>query len=134
MVFVMKWCRTIPLSLVLLGVAALPSFAGSTYVENSYRVRSIFNGKSTTKIDIKEIYEGVREATSSAVKREWGSTSVSEIKDGRHFIERDRFDITTRSASQERGNFVQNTNVSVRESFDFSGFEKNHRVTGGFDF
>ncbi len=130
----MKWCSAIPLSFVLLSVVTLPSLAGSSYVENSYKVRSIFNGKSTTKIDIQEVYEGVREATSSAVKREWGTTSVSEIQNGRNFAERDRFDITTRSSSQERGNVLKNTNISVRESYDFSGFEKSHRVTSGFDF
>ncbi|MGB7413954.1 MAG: hypothetical protein WA902_07075 [Thermosynechococcaceae cyanobacterium] len=130
----MKWRSSIPFSFIFLAVVTLPSFAGSSYVENSYKVRSIFNGESKTKIDIKEVYEGVREAGSSAVKREWGTTSVAESRDGRNFLEKDRFDVTTKSYSQERGNFLKTTNVSIRESYDFSGFEKNHRVSSGFDF
>ena len=131
---IMKWCRALSLSVILLNVVVLPSFAGSAYVEDSYRLRKIFNGESTTKVKIKEIYTGIREADSYAVKREWGSTVAIEAKDGRNFYENDRFNITTKSSAQERGNVRKVTNVNVIESYEFSGFNKSHRVTSGFDF
>jgi hypothetical protein len=130
----MKWRTAISLSLVFVSAVTLPSFAGSSYVEDSYRLRSIYNGESTTKIDIKEVYQGTREADSSAVKREWGTTSVTEVKDGRSFVETDRYDATARSYSREAGDFLKTTTVSVQESFDFNGFSKAHRVTSGFEF
>ncbi len=130
----MKCHYVLPGLLLFLSVAAQRASAGSAYAENSYRVRQIFNGKSETKLDIQETYSGERKAGSTAIKREWGTTTVTESANGRNFVETDRFDITTRSYSRERGDFLRTTNINVTESYDFSGFEKSHRVTSGFDF
>lgn len=131
----MKFQKIAPLAvLISLGAAALPASAGSSYVENSYRLKSIYNGKSTTNIRVHETYKADTWAHSSATKNEWGHTSVSEHKDGRKFNEYEAFDITTSSYAQEDGKLHRNVNIHTKESYNFSGFEKDHRVTSGFDF
>lgn len=130
----MKLQKVLPLSAVLVGLAALPSVAGSSYVENSYRLRSITDGTSTTNVDVAEIYEGTRTASSNAVKTEWGTTTVTEANDGRTFDETESFDIEATSSSSESGHFSKTTDVDVTETYHFTGFEKDHRVTSGYDF
>jgi phage-related tail fiber protein len=130
----MKLQRILPLSAILVGVAALPSLAGSSYVENSFNLKSIFNGKSSTTVNVDEIYKGWRSAGSDAVKKEWSTTKATEVKDGRYFSEVDKADIKTTSFAREKGDFTTTTAVRVNESYDFSGFDKDHRVTSGFDF
>lgn len=130
----MKLQKILPLSCIAVSLAALPALAGSSYVENSYRLRSITGGTSTTNVDVSEIYSGWRKADSTAVKTEWGTTTVTEAKDGRTFHETESFDITARSGSWERGDFTKTTDVNVTEVYHFTGFEKDHRVTSGFDF
>lgn len=130
----MRVRTALPLSVIFTSLTALSAQAGSSYVENSYRLRSITNGRSLTNINISETYQGWREAVSSATKREWGATAVSEWRDGRDFREQERFDITATSKAYEKGDFIKNTDVYVRETYHFTGFEKDHRVTSGFDF
>lgn len=131
----MKFQKIAPLAvLISLGAAALPAAAGSSYVENSIRLRSIKDGRSTTNINVHETYNAKTWAHSSATKHEWGSTSVTEDKDGRWFKEHDTYDIVTKSYAQEDGKLSRTVNVHTNESYNFSGFEKDHRVTSGFDF
>jgi hypothetical protein len=130
----MKLQKILPLSAILVGVAALPSFAGSSYVENSYNLKSTFNGRSDTNVKVDEVYKGWRSAGSNATKNEWSTTTVTEAKDGRNFTETDTADISTTSYASESGDFRTTTNVAVKESYNFSGFDKDHRVTSGFDF
>ncbi|MGF1602181.1 MAG: hypothetical protein ACFCU8_09195 [Thermosynechococcaceae cyanobacterium] len=130
----MKLQKILPLSAILVVFAALPSFAGSTYVENSYNLRSTFNGKSHTNVNVDEIYSGHRSATSSATKKVASTTTTTEAKDGRTFNETDVADIYTTSSSSEAGNFTNTTAVRQTESYDFSGFSKDHRVTSGYNF
>jgi hypothetical protein len=133
-VLIMRLRYALSLSCLLISAVAWPSLAGSTSVTNSYQFRSIFNGKSSTEIDIKEIYTGWRSAESSAVKEGWTSTDISEYKNGRYFNERDRFDIKTSSYSRERGDFANKTDIKIRESYDFTGFNKSHEVVSSYDF
>ncbi|MGB7413955.1 MAG: hypothetical protein WA902_07080 [Thermosynechococcaceae cyanobacterium] len=130
----MKLQKILPLSAILVAAAALPSLAGTSFVENSYNLKSTFNGKSSTNINVNEVYKGWREAGSNATKNEWSTTTTTEAKDGRTFHEVDKADIATSSYSHEKGDFTTTTNVAVKESYDFSGFDKTHRVTSGFSF
>jgi hypothetical protein len=130
----MKLQQILPLSAILVAAAALPSLAGSTYVENSYNLRSTFNGKSNTSVKVDEVYKGWRSADSSATKNVWSTTTTTEHKDGRSFEEVDRADIQTTSRSWEKGDFTNTTAVRQNESYDFSGFSKDHRVTSGYSF
>ncbi|KAI9133310.1 hypothetical protein [Acaryochloris sp. CCMEE 5410] len=131
----MKFQKIAPLAvLISLGAAALPAAAGESYVENSYRLKSTFNGHSTTNVNVHETYNANTWADSSAVKTEWGSTTVTEAKDGRTFHETESFDIVTESSAREDGRLSRTVNVSTTESYDFSGFDKDHRVTSGFSF
>jgi hypothetical protein len=130
----MKLQTILPISAILVGAVALPSFAGETSVRNTYDLRSTFNGHSKTTIDVNEVYKGDRSASSYATKNGWTSTSVTENKDGRHFTEQDKFDISTTSNSHEKGTFVNTTNVKSEESYDFSGFSKDHKTASGYKF
>jgi hypothetical protein len=130
----MKLQQILPLSAILVAAAALPSLAGSTYVENSYNLRSTFNGKSNTSVKVDEVYKGWRSADSSATKNVWSTTTTTENKDGRSFHEVDKADIHTTSGSWEKGDFTNTTAVRQHESYDFSGFSKDHRVTSGYSF
>ncbi|MGB7413956.1 MAG: hypothetical protein WA902_07085 [Thermosynechococcaceae cyanobacterium] len=130
----MKLQRILPLSALLVAAAALPSLAGTSFVENSYNLKSTFNGKSSTNINVNEVYKGHRTAGSDASKTEKSITTTTEAKDGRTFNEVDTADIATSSYSRESGDFATATNVAVKESYDFSGFDKTHRVTSGFSF
>ncbi|MGF1602180.1 MAG: hypothetical protein ACFCU8_09190 [Thermosynechococcaceae cyanobacterium] len=130
----MKLQKILPLSAILVAAAALPSLAGSTYVENSYNLRSTFNGKSHTNVKVDEVYKGWRSADSSATKNVWSTTTTTENKDGRTFSEVDKADIRTTSGSWEKGDFTNTTAVRQTESYDFSGFSKDHRVTSGYNF
>ncbi|NJK40233.1 MAG: hypothetical protein HC934_00625 [Acaryochloridaceae cyanobacterium SU_2_1] len=119
---------------ISLGLAALPAVAGETYVENSYRLKSIYNGKSTTNVNVKETYNATTWAGSNATKREWGSTTVTEAANGRTFNEHEAFDIVTTSSATEDGKLSRITNVDSKDFYEFSGFNKDHRVTSGFSF
>ncbi len=138
----MKLQKIIPLSAIFIGFLALPSFAGSSYVENSFNLKNTYNGVSDTNVNIKQIYQGIRSAGSDAVKNELSITTTDYSEYGdvagswreTNFSEIDIADITAKSWSREYGRFKNVTNVAVKESYDFSGFDKTHRVTSGFDF
>ncbi len=120
--------------LISLGAAALPAAAGESYVENSYRIRSIYNGHSTTNVNVHETYNADTWAKSSSTKTEWGTTTTSGDKDGVWFDETESFDITAHSSAGEDGHISRTTNVHSTETYDFSGINKDHRVTSGFSF
>ncbi|PZD72131.1 hypothetical protein C1752_04109 [Acaryochloris thomasi RCC1774] len=138
----MKLQRVLPLSAILVGFAALPSLAGSSYVENSFNLKNTYNGHSDTKVKVHEVYKGTRSAGSDAVKNEWSVTTTDYTEKGdvagswreTNFSEVDVADISVSSWSSEHGRFKNTTDVAVHESYDFSGFDKTHRVTSGFDF
>ncbi|WP_299485384.1 hypothetical protein [Acaryochloris sp. IP29b_bin.137] len=130
----MKFQKIAPLAVLLSLGAALPASAGSSYVKNSYDLRSIYDGKSTTNIHVHETYKADTWAHSSATKKEWGYTSVTEHKDGRDFNEFESFDIKTTSYAQEDGRLERDVRVHTHESYKFSGFEKDHTVSSGFEF
>ncbi len=138
----MKLQKVLPLSAILVGVAALPSLAGSSYVENSFNLKNTFNGRSNTDVDVHQLYEGTRSAGSDAVKNETSTTTTDYYETGdvagswreTNFSEIDVADISVSSWSRESGSFSNSTDVAVDESYNFSGFDKTHRVTSGFDF
>ncbi|PZD72133.1 hypothetical protein C1752_04108 [Acaryochloris thomasi RCC1774] len=134
MVFKMKCRRFLPLICFSWLVASLPAIAGSAYVGNSQSRRVITNGKAETRLNVREVYNGEREADAFAVKRERGKTSITYVEDGRNVQEDTYFDVTSRSYSREQGTVLKNTTVRVQESYEFTGFQESHRVTAGFDF
>ena len=139
----MKAQRLLPLcSALFLSLAAAPAFAGSTSVNNSWNLRDITNGKSTTNIDVKETYWGTRDASSTATKTEWGVNIVTDnlnahgkpTGDGPTLFEYDSYDITATSTAGEWGSFDKTTTVGVEESYNFEGLDKSHTVTSSFSF
>lgn len=131
----MKFHKIAPLAvLISLGAAALPAAAGESYVENSYRVKSIFNGHSTTNVRVKEQYDARTWAGSVSTKEVEATTTTSGDKDGVWFKEVDNSKIKTVSSATEDGKLSRTTNVTQRDSYDYSGINKDHRVTGGFSF
>lgn len=131
----MKFQKIAPLAvLVSLGAAALPAAAGESYVENSYRIRSIYNGHSTTNVNVHETYDAKTWARSETTKTEWGTTTTTGDKDGVWFNETESFDIVANSSAGEDGRLWRETNVHSTETYDFSGINKDHRVTAGFSF
>ena len=134
MVFNMKCRRFIPLIFLFCFAASPPTIAGSSNVGNSQSRRVITNGKAETKLTIREVYNGEREAETLAAKREKGKTSITYVDDGRNVQEDTYFDVTANSYSRERGTVLKNTTVRVRESYEFDGFHESHGVTAGFDY
>ncbi|PZD72132.1 hypothetical protein C1752_04110 [Acaryochloris thomasi RCC1774] len=138
----MKIQRILPLSAILVGFAALPSLAGSSYVENSFNLKNTYNGYSKTDVDVNQLYLGTRSAGSDATKDEYSITKTDYNEKGdvagswreTNFSEVDVADISVSSWSEESGAFINSTKVAVDESYQFSGFDKTHRVTSGFDF
>lgn len=139
--------KVLPLSFLFVSLAALPALAGSSYVENSFNLRNIYNGKSKTDVNINEIYHGIRSAGSDAIKNTHSVTTTSYKEKGdirldngdtvwrnTKFYETDVSDIVTTSWSRESGSFSKLTNINVRDTYNFSGFDKVHRATSGFDF
>ncbi len=143
----MKLQKVLPLSAILVGFAALPSLAGSSYVENSYDLKNTFNGRSSTKVRVDETYKGWREAGSDATKtvnattttsyNEWGDITADNgdvAWRDTTFNETDTTNITVNSWSKEKGDFTRTTDIDVDESYNFTGFNKTHKVTSGFSF
>ncbi|NJN74887.1 MAG: hypothetical protein HC799_19950 [Limnothrix sp. RL_2_0] len=123
---------------------SLPAFAGgaSTYVENSYNLRNIYNGRSQTNVKVDSTYEFDRTAQSNASKIGTTSSttmqSASGNKDGfainQSFVEKDNFNISNTSSVKETGSGSENKTVTVSDSYSYNGFDKTHRVTSGFGY
>ncbi|PZD71496.1 hypothetical protein C1752_06116 [Acaryochloris thomasi RCC1774] len=78
----MKLQKVLPLSAILVGFAALPSFAGSSYVENSFNLKNTYNGHSNTDVDVNQVYWGTRSAGSDATKDEYSITTTEYNESG----------------------------------------------------
>ena len=139
-----SWVKIASLSTVLVGTMSLPALAGgaSTYVENSYSLRNIYNGRSETKVNIDSTYEFDRTAQSNASKIGTTSSTTKQSayghKDGfdisQTFEEKDNFNIENTSSVTETGSGTETKTVEVTDSYSYNGFDKTHRVTSGFGY
>lgn len=134
----MKAQRLLPVcSALFLSLAAMPAFAGTSSVSNSWNLRDIEHGRSKTKVKVNDTYKYKRSAGSDAVKHEWGFNIVSDnynSKDGPSLYEYDSYDITASSWTKEHGRGKSKTKVNVTESYRFDGLDKTHTVTSGYSF
>ncbi|WP_299492013.1 hypothetical protein [Acaryochloris sp. IP29b_bin.137] len=132
----MKAQRVLPIcSALFLSLAAMPAFAGTSSVSNSWNLRDIEHGRSKTKVNVKDTYKYKRHAGSHAVKNEWGFNTVTDNpKDGPSLYEYDSYDITASSWTKESGRGKSVTKVNVSESYKFDGLDKTHTVTSGYSF
>jgi hypothetical protein len=151
----MKTKAIFSLSAILLGMGALPSFAGEAFVSNSHSWQNIFNGYGRSDSSFYEKYNGSRLAIAGAVKHEYGySRSDSgyapkyEEKGSSHGIdyrnadfERDSYRpnssgyvYTAKAASLnvEYGQFKQKTEANSYQTYNFTGGSKSHTVGSGF--
>jgi hypothetical protein len=68
----MKVKAILSLSILVLGMGAVPSFAGETFVTNSSSWQNITNGYGRSDTTFHESYDGSRLAVAGAVKYENG--------------------------------------------------------------
>jgi hypothetical protein len=153
----MKLLRILPITAgLLLSAVSLPAFAGTSSVSNSYSIRDIHDGVSTTNVDVHESYSGYRNAYSDAYKDEYGitvttdgssttsrkwqscgygcSTDTTTVSDDARFEEVDVYYASTHSYASEYGTFYNNTHVDVTDTYKYDGFDKTHTVSSGFSF
>ncbi|WP_299492011.1 hypothetical protein [Acaryochloris sp. IP29b_bin.137] len=132
----MKAQRLLPLcSALFLGLAAAPAFAGSSSVSNSWNIRDIKGGYSSTSVNVTDNYSYWREAGSDAIKKERGVNIVKDYnKGGPSLYEKDVYNITAKSWTYEKGDGHSTTTVNVNEHYYFDGLDKTHTVTSGYSF
>lgn len=153
----MKLRKLLPLSATLfLGLAAMPAFAGTSSVTNSWSTRDIKNGYSKTNINVHEKYDFHRDAGSDAHKTEYGLTVItdnlnqSELgsyetrtnhpptpkpgDDSTKFFEVEVYKADASSWAKEWGYGYRDTKVNAQEYYEFDGFDKTHSVSSGFSF
>ena len=138
------WVKIASLSTVLVGAMSVPAFAGgaSSYVENDFSVRNIYNGRSETKVNIDSNYKFDRSAVSYSSKEGTSYTetnqSASGDKDGfwidQSFNEVDDFTISASTTVTENGWGNETKTVRVSDSYSYNGIDKTHRVTTGFSY
>ena len=138
------WVKIASLSTVLVGAMSVPAFAGgaSSYVENDFSVRNIYNGRSSTKVNVDSNYKFDRHATSVSTKEGHSLTTTSQSasgdKDGfwidQSFDEVDSFDISATTTVTESGWGNETKSVRVNDSYSYNGIDKTHRVTTGFSY
>ena len=136
--------KSISLSTVLVGALSLPAIAGgaSTYFENSYNIRNIFNGLSETKVrldstyrfDRKSVSDSLKQGTTNSVTKQSASGDVDGFWTEQSFIEKDKFHISARSNVTENGWGVEKVRLTSFDTFQYNGFDKTHRVTSGFSY
>ncbi len=143
-----------PLSLLVL-LSAIPSaFAGSAGVTNTWKTRDIKNGRSELNVKVDDKYYYNRDAKATAWKNEYGVTVITDNysnsggvckssdkcktpqknEDSTKFAEIDVYKAGSESYNKESGYGSTFTNVSVKETYDFSGFEKTHSVSADFSY
>lgn len=130
------------LSTLFVTALSLPAFAGSTYVENDYSIRNIYNGRSRTKVRIDSRYDFTRKASSTAKKYGTSNTVTRQASKGdvdglwqeQSFYEVDDFTISTSSKSSEIGKGHKIEKIRVNDTYSFNGIDKTHRVTSGYDY
>ena len=141
--------------LMLLGMTPA-AFAGSAGVTNSWSTRDIKNGRSDLKVNVRDDYRYKRDAYAGAWKEEKGITVITDNldldeggdvckssycskpqkggDDSTKFAEIDIYKAGSDSYATETGHGRTLTSVSVRESYDFSGFDKSHSVSADFSY
>ena len=138
------WVKVASLSTVLVGALSVPALAGgaSSYVENDFSVRNIYNGRSSTKVNIDSNYDFTRSAESYSTKNGTSVTTTSQSakghKDGfdinQSFNEQDNFEISASTTVTENGSGNETKTVRVSDSYSYNGIDKTHRVTTGFSY
>ena len=136
------WVKAASLSTLFAAALTAPALAGSTYVENDYSIRNIYNGRSRTNVKIDSNYEFDRKAYSRASKKGTSFTETDQISKGdvdkvwqdQTFAEVDDFRIDTASKSIEVGDGFKRENIRVQDSYSYNGIDKTHRVTSGYDY
>lgn len=130
------------LSALFVGALSLPALAGSSYVENDFSIRNIYNGRSKTDVKVNTRYDFDRTATSTASKVGTSHTTTTQMTKGdidglwqeQSFREVDDFDISTSSTSTETGWGHKTEEIRVTDTYSYNGIDKTHRVTSGYDF
>ena len=153
----MKLHRFIPASVgILVLVGAVPAaFAGSAGVTNSWSTRDIKNGKYEMNVDVYDKYYYHRDAKATAWKEEYGATLItdnigdsssgvcssssrcdrpSRNEDSTKFVELDLYKAGSDSYAKEWGKGYTYTTVDIKETYDFSGFDKTHSVSSSFSY
>jgi hypothetical protein len=140
-----------PVALLVLLSAVPSAFAGSAGVTNSWKTRDIKNGKYEMKVNVDDKYYYNRDAKATAWKKEYGATVITDndyksdkgVKDSSKsynnddstkFTEVDYYKAGAESYNKEWGYGHTFTDVSVKETYDFSGFEKTHSVSSDFSY
>ena len=135
--------KALPISAVLTAFCALPALAGSSYTENTYSLRNITNGSSTTTVDVTETTNRWGYGESYNTKNGYESTKVNQWSGGTDangqyvstdLSESDYFDISATSYAYEQFDSTATTKVKIEDSYNYSGTDKTHRTTAGFDF
>lgn len=120
--------------MAVVSLTALPSHAGETHVENSYRIRSLTNGWFDSSFNLHEAYTGYHNADTSVTKSETGFTSISGSRKSSALQEFEAFEVHSSAATWGRGFFEKNTAVEASEAYNFTGFDQQHQTTSGFSF
>jgi hypothetical protein len=147
------------LSTLVLGMGAVPCFAGEAFVSNSSSWQNITNGHGRSDTTFHESYNGSRLAVAGAVKYENGY-SYSKPEHSSHPIthyessklgEQNGYDskgsekssnpnthqgyvytASSYSLNAEFGNFHQTTDTKAYQSYKFTGGSNSHSVSSGF--
>ncbi len=151
----MKLQSIIPMSVVFLGLAAIPSLAGETYVSNSSSWQ-VNCGKGYSESTFNETYAGSRLAVSAAIKLEtghdyqgvgydgpvgvqpiktsteshdssYGSIPVSYSKGYDYFA-------ASGSLNVEEGKFESKTHAFSYQNTNSYGGSESHKVASGFSY
>jgi hypothetical protein len=153
----MKVKAILSLSTLVLGMGAVPSFAGEAFVTNSSSWQNITNGYGRSDTTFHESYDGSRLAVAAAAKYEKGysysnpgyssqpitryesSKPVEQYGSGESegsYNPNTRQGYTYTAASYslnaEFGNFHQTTDSKAYQSYNFTGGSNSHSVSSGF--
>jgi hypothetical protein len=142
------------LSAILLGMGAIPAFAGEASVTNSYSWQNITNGYGKSNTTFHESYEGYRLAVAGAYKVENGynysnpnpgysSTPVEKVSsdsmqygesNNPRYLTGNNYVATSGSLNLEYGTFKQTTDTNASQTYNFTGGSNSHTVSSGFSY
>lgn len=147
---------SVSLGLLMILASAPAAFAGSAGVTNSWSTRDIKNGRSKLNVNVKDNYYYKRDAKANAWKEEYGVTVVTDNVDGgkggdlcgrskcakppqkgddsTKFAEIDVYHAGADSYASEKGHGYTFTKINLKETYDFTGFEKTHSVSSDFSY
>ena len=153
----MKVKAILSLSTLVLGMGAVPSFAGEAFVTNSSSWQNITNGYGRSDTTFHESYDGSRLAVAAAAKYENGYsysnpehssqpvTHYESSKPGEQYgsggSEKSSnpnahqgytYTASSYSLNAEFGNFHQTTDSKAYQSYNFTGGSNSHSVSSGF--